>query len=111
MIDKFTFGKITINNKDYDDIKIIGENIIPWQYIEHHTVTEQDIIEITEDKPEYAIIGIGTSGLVHVKEESISLLKEKHIKTEILLTKKACNRYNELKKDGKKVDAIIHSTC
>ena len=111
MIDNFTFGKITINKKNYGDIKIIGGNIIPWRYTEHHTVTEQDIIEIAEDKPEYALIGIGTFGLVHVKDESISLLKEKHIKTEILLTKKACNRYNKLKKDGKKVDAIIHSTC
>ena len=95
MIDNFTFGKITIDNKDYEDIKIIGGNIIPWQGIEHHTVTEQDIIEIAEDKPEYVVIGIGTSGFVNVEEEIISLLKEKNIKAEVLLTKKACYRYNE----------------
>ena len=111
MIENFTFGKITINNRNYEDIKIIGEKIIPWQYTQHHTVTQQDVIEIFEDNPKYIVIGIGTNGLVHVNQDVIEQAEEKAIKLVIEPTKSACNKYNELKQQGKKVDAIIHATC
>jgi len=111
MIQHFEFGKITINNQTYEDIKITGEKIIQWDYIKHHTVTKQDIIEVFEDNPEYVVIGIGTSGLVHVDQDVINLAKEKNIKLIIENTKIACDEYNQLKQENKKVNAIIHSTC
>ncbi|MCK4522116.1 MAG: hypothetical protein KAU20_06065 [Nanoarchaeota archaeon] len=111
MIDSYSFGNIVINGKSHDDIKIIGEKIITWRYIEHHTVTLQDVIEIFEDKPEYVVIGTGSSGFVHVKQEVIDTAEEKGIKLLIEPTKQACNKYNELKNQRKKADAILHATC
>ncbi len=111
MIEHFTFGKITIDGKNYEDIKIIGDKVIPWYYVQHHTVTKQDILEIFEDNPEYVVIGIGTSRYVHVNNDVVELAKEKNIKLIIEDTEKACQKYNQLKQQGKKVNAIIHATC
>jgi len=111
VIQHFEFGKITINGTTYHDIKIINNKVINWQYIEHHTVTKQDIIEMFEDKPEYVVIGIGVDGLVSVNDDVIEFAKEKNIKLIIKNNQEACDEYNRLKKENKKVNAIIHSTC
>ena len=46
-----------------------------------------------------------------VGKELAKRAKEKGIKLIIENTKKACDEYNNLKKQGKKVNAIIHATC
>ena len=111
MIDSFDFGRIVVDGKNYEDVKIIGDKVINWQYVEHHTVIKQDVIEIFEDNPEIVVIGTGVDGLVHIQKEVIKFASEKGIELVIESTKKACEVYNRLKKEGKKVNAIIHSTC
>jgi len=110
MIDSYSFGNITINGQSYEDIKIHKKKVTTWHYIEHHTVTAQDIAEILDDT-EYLVIGTGSSGLVTVKQEVYDICKEKSIEVIEAKTKDACEKYNELEKQKKKVAAIIHSTC
>ena len=52
------------------------------------------------------IIGTGYDNLVQAEEE-ISAMPN----IEILPTPQAVRRFNELKGEGKRVAAIIHSTC
>lgn len=111
MIESFTFGKIVIDGESYEDIKIIGDKVILWHYVKHHTVTKQDILEVFDDNPEYVVIGIGTSKYVCVDKDVIELAQKKNIKLLIEDTEKACQKYNQLKQQGKKVNAIIHATC
>jgi hypothetical protein len=111
MIDSYSFGHITINGEDHEDIKIIAEKIIPWKCVEHHTVTEQDIMDLLEESPDIIIIGTGASGLVYVKNEAIQKIEQKNIKLIIENTKKACEEYNNMKKEDKRVNALLHSTC
>ena len=111
MIDSYSFGDIIINGKSHEDIKICNKKIIPWHYIEHHTVTLQDVIEIFETKPNYLVIGIGASGLVTVKQEVIDYAKKHNIKLIIEPTAKAVQEFNKLEKENKKVGAILHATC
>ena len=111
MIQSCSFGSIVINSKSFGDIKIIGNKIIPWHYVEHHAVVEQDMFEIFDSKPDAVVVGIGFSGLVEVRDEVVNLAKEKNIELTILKTKEACETYNDLLKNKKKVAAIMHSTC
>ena len=57
------------------------------------------------------VIGNGSSSCVSVEEEAIGFAKEKNVEVKIKDTAKACDVYNDLKKKGKKVSAILHSTC
>jgi hypothetical protein len=109
MIEHYSFGNITINGKNYEDIKIKDDKIIPWHYIEHHTVTEQDITELI-DGIDILVIGTGASGLVKVKEEVLDLAKQKDVAIIIKPTAEACKCFNELS-NNKRVAAILHSTC
>jgi hypothetical protein len=111
VIESYSFGKITIKGEDFEDIKIIDDIVTPWHAAEHHTVTEQDILDLIENKPDYIIIGTGASGLVYVKNDVIQKIEQKNIKLIIESTKKACEEFNRLKTEGKKVNAILHSTC
>jgi hypothetical protein len=54
------------------------------------------------------IIGTGYEGMVRV-EESIQTWADPAV--EVLLTPQAILRYNELRVAGRRVAAIIHSTC
>ena len=112
MIENFTFGSFMIDGSEYRyDIKIKGEEIIPWQYIKHHTVLADDIRELVEEKPELLVIGTGASGLVRVDDEAISFAESQGIKCIIKPTGEACEEYNNALKENKKVCAILHSTC
>ena len=52
------------------------------------------------------IIGTGYDNMVQVEEEIAAMPI-----VEILPTPQAVRRYNELRGEGKRVAAIIHSTC
>ncbi len=112
MIDSSSFGKIVVDGKAYEDVKIGRDgNAKPWHYIEHHTVLADDILELVEGI-EVLVVGIGTSGYVRVDDSVKKLADENKIKLVIENTADACKSYNEqLKKRPGKVAAIFHSTC
>lgn len=112
MIDSSSFGRIVVDGKSYEDIKIDKKgNVSPWHYIQHHTVTVDDIIEIAEGI-EVLVIGIGTAGCVRVVDEVKEMAEKKKMQLVIANTPDACNAYNDmLKKKPGRVAAIFHSTC
>jgi hypothetical protein len=71
-----------------------------------HFVGFSEIEGLLEEGPDVLIIGTGYDNLVQVEEEVAALPD-----VEILPTPQAVKRYNELRGEGKRVAAIIHSTC
>ncbi len=71
-----------------------------------HFVGFAEIEPLLRERPDVLIIGIGYDNMVQVEEE-IAALPD----VEILPTPQAVRRYNELRGEGKRVAAIIHSTC
>jgi hypothetical protein len=71
-----------------------------------HFVGFSEIEGLLKEGPDVLIIGTGYDNLVQV-EEDISAMPN----IEILPTPQAVRRYNELRGEGKRVAAIIHSTC
>jgi hypothetical protein len=71
-----------------------------------HFVGLAEIEGLLEERPDVLIIGTGYDNLVQVEEEVAAMPI-----VVILPTPQAVKRYNELRDEGKKVAAIIHSTC
>lgn len=112
MIENYTFGSFMIDGRQYEyDIKIKGEEVIPWQYIKHHTVTLGDIRELLEDKPEILVIGTGSSGLVNVEGDALQQAESQGTQCIVKPTGEACEDYNKALREKKKVVAIMHATC
>ena len=59
------------------------------------------------EKPDVLVIGIGYDEMVRVDEKILN----SSVEVEVMETSKAIERFNELKDNGKEVNAIIHSTC
>jgi len=119
LITSYSFGSIVINNKTYEDIKIIvapeKTEILPWHYIKHHTVTLKDIEEIVKEKPKLIVVGTGYYGIVKVEQEVIDFCEKNNIDLIIKPTEQAINilnnLLNEFKNQNKTIGAIIHATC
>lgn len=115
-IDDYNFGFISINKKKYfKDLIINNEEIIhPWIREEGHLLQLKDLKEVKEnlkDKDNVVIIGTGYSGLMKVSEEVLDFFEREKLNFLILPTKEAWKKFNEIKKENKKVIGLFHLTC
>ncbi len=112
MINSYSFGVITINNQKLTkDLIIYPDHITPnWRRKTGHLLTEDDIPEILDYKPEVLIIGTGASGLMKVDGKLKEKLKALGIEFVIKKTAEAVKEYNGIYKN-KKVVCVLHLTC
>ncbi|MCL5772312.1 MAG: MTH938/NDUFAF3 family protein [Actinobacteria bacterium] len=112
MINSYSFGTITIDNKKFTkDLIIYPDHITSnWRRKTGHFLTEDDITEVINYKPEVLIIGTGASGLMKVDDNLKEKLKALGIEVVIKKTADAVNEYSIIYKD-RKVVAALHLTC
>lgn len=111
-IDYYSFGRITIDGKDYSSDVIIYPDRVDssWWRKEGHRLDIEDLKDILESKPEVLIVGTGDYGTMVVPGETEEFLKRKGIKLIALMTKDATETFNKLSGSGK-VIAALHLTC
>ncbi|MBM4466135.1 MAG: hypothetical protein FJ014_11385 [Chloroflexi bacterium] len=73
-----------------------------------HFVAFAEIEGLLKEGPDVLIIGTGYDNLVQVEEGILAMCA---VQVLPLPTPQAVRRYNELRDEGKRVAAIIHSTC
>ena len=113
MIEKFSFGAITVNGQTYhSDIKIIKGAVVPdWWRNSGHTVDIDDVHDILSTQPNILVIGKGAPGHMrvtdalkeHAATHGFELIEEK--------TASAINTFNRLVKEGKIVAGGFHVGC
>lgn len=111
-IEEYTFGCFIIDGRRYfDDIKIIDGKVKFWHGREGHDLKREEINDLISASPEYIIIGTGASGALVVSKEIQGFIRAMDIKLIMEKTQVACNKFNELSRQRKKVAAILHGTC
>ncbi len=112
MIDSYSFGTITIDGQKFTkDLIIYPDHITSnWRRKTGHLLTEDDITEVIDYKPEVLIIGTGANGLMKVDDRVKEKLKALGIEFVIKKTAEAITEYSRVYKD-KKVVAALHLTC
>jgi len=115
MINSTQFGEIIIDNKKYHQVLIIGDLIEERDYEKlqelfktSHKIGGWEVERLLSNNPEIIIIGTGQDGAMEVDK---NLFKDKDIELIIAETPKAIEIYNEQVKLGKKVNALMHTTC
>jgi len=88
------------------DLVIHANGLPSLRGSKEHFVGFSEIEGLLKEGPDVLIIGTGYNNLVQV-EEGIAAMPA----IVILPTPQAVRRYNELRDKGKRVAAIIHSTC
>ncbi len=69
------------------------------------------LLELCDEEPEVIVVGTGQNGVLTVTDEAREFCEERGIDLVDLRTPEAIERFNELKEEGKRVAAIIHTTC
>lgn len=112
-IEKYSFGSITIEGKEYTkDVIIFPDKVFcPWWRKEGHNLALEDLKEAIEVKPDLLIIGTGAYGAMSTPKETFQKLKEMNIETVSAKTDEAVRLYNENIKKDKKTIACLHLTC
>ena len=112
-IRSYRFGYIEIDGKAYrNDVRIIGDKVLPeWWRAQGHYVDLKDAKDLLAAKAEVCIFGTGAYGSMRVSPEVQAAFKERGVGVVIKKTSQACDLYNRLTNEGKKVIAGLHLTC
>jgi hypothetical protein len=112
-IQSYHFGHIQIDGKAYqNDVKLIGNTVVPdWWRSQGHHVGLEDVQDLLSSDAEVCIFGTGAYGALRVSETVTSAFKGCGVEVLTQKTKSACQTYNRLTKEGKKVVAGFHLSC
>jgi len=119
MIEKYEFGAIQVEGKEYrKDLIVYPEKEAGgrlrveanWWRKEGHRLDRADLERVVKAKPEVLVVGTGCYGCMKVPEETLEFLQNVGIEVYAEPTEKACRKYNELK-DIRRVVAALHLTC
>ena len=113
MIEKYTSGRLIINNKTYhQDLKIIQGRVVDnWWRKTGHLVDVNDMDDVLNALPDIIVIGTGYAENMRVSENLISEIRQRDIKLVAEDTYKAVQTFNDLFSKGKNVSGAFHLTC
>lgn len=118
IIEKSVFGNVTISGQKYRQPIIVGEKIFERDYemlVEKygtsHAIDETEIEKLKENSPEIILIATGQRGVLKIPENQIKELEKSGAVVKHFITSVAVKEYNKLKEQGKKINALIHTTC
>ena len=117
-IDSTEFGEITVDGKKYGQVLIVGDLVMERDYEKleklfgtTHRIGDWERDELVKGNPEIIVIGTGQGGVMNVDEEIANDLAKKGIELIVVSTPEAIEIYNEKIREGKRVNALIHTTC
>lgn len=119
-INSTKFGEIIINGKKCRQVLIIGDSVeerdgpkLEKLFNTAHKIAEWEIESLLKENPEIILIGTGQDGMLEVNKNLLEKAKKANINIEVItdLTPKIVEIYNEKIKVGKRVNALIHTTC
>ncbi len=119
-INSTEFGNVVIDNKKYNQVLIIGDSVMERDYNKleelfstSHEIGDWEVEELLKENPEIIVIGTGQNGAMEVDKPAANLRKQAGKEIEVITaeTPKAIEIYNQKTKQGKRVNALIHTTC
>ena len=105
------FGELMVDGKIY-----YSDMIVWWdgerEFVEKSHILGRDVFSmLLRKKPDMIVVGTGESGILKVSGEVREMSREKGIKIFEDVSSKAVDIFNGLVKDGKRVAALVHTTC
>ena len=117
-IEKIGWRKVKIDGKEYWQVLIVGEKVIPREvekakevYGTDHVIADWEEKLLFSENPQVILIATGWSGVLKVNPKFKIQSSKLGIEVKEVLTPKAVREYNRLVAEGKKVNALIHTTC
>jgi len=117
-VDSTKFGEIIIDNKRYGQVLIIGDSVkerdaekLTALFGTTHKIGDWETKSLLEENPEVIIIGTGQDGMLEVDKNFLARTAAGGREVITTVTPEAVKLYNEKAAAGKRVNALIHTTC
>ncbi|MDD3648036.1 MAG: MTH938/NDUFAF3 family protein [Candidatus Dojkabacteria bacterium] len=117
-IDKISWGKIKIGDDEYHDVLVSGNSAQERDYPKlqeffgtSHEIGKWEVDELFNNNPDIIIIGTGWAGVVKIPSGIEDEADKKGINFRKYKSPKAVKEFNRAVGEGKRVNALIHSTC
>lgn len=117
-IDKVSWGKVEVDGEQYHQVLITGDEVMERDkpklknlFGTTHKIGDWEQEKLLSGRPEIILIASGWSGVMKVSEKFKNQISELGIELRVVLTPKVVEEYSQLVKKGKRVNALIHTTC
>jgi len=117
-ITHISWGTLEVDNgaQSFKDAKPYPAGARKWDWNEtgtSHTPGIQfaDVEELLDHGADIVVLSRGMNERLRVKPETLRRLDEEGIETHVLETKRAVERFNELREQDEAVGGLFHSTC
>jgi len=117
-VDSTQFGEVIIDGKKYNQVLIVGDLVVERDYEKlkelfgtSHKIGDWETETLLKANPEVIIIGTGQDGKLEVDENFLDRMEEEGVEVIAEVTPEAIKIYNQKVKAGKRVNALIHTTC
>lgn len=117
-IDSVGWGEVVIAGKKFFQAMVIEGKAIPRNHEKleklfgtTHVVADWEEEKLLAGDPEAIVIADGWQSALKVSEEAKIRFKKAGAEVKILDIKRAVEEYNRLVEEGRKVNALIHTTC
>ena len=114
MIESYSFGKMTVNGKEYRKDLIIlqdGTVLSPWWRKSGHRLGLSDLDAVLNSDIKTLVIGTGEPGLMRPHSTFVSDLRKRGVEPMVMSSKRAAQKFNELIIASNNVAACFHLTC
>ncbi|MBI4833088.1 MAG: hypothetical protein HY801_16345 [Candidatus Lindowbacteria bacterium] len=113
VIKGYSFGVVSVDGSKYErDIIIYPDRIqSDWWRREGHKLQIEDIGDVLANPPEVFVVGLGDQARMQVDPRVAEELKKRGVELFAAPTKQACDKFNKLAEEGKRVIAALHLTC
>lgn len=117
-IDSVGWGEVVAGGKKFFQAMVTEGRTIPRDHEKleklfgtTHVIADWEEEKLLAGDPEVIVIADGWQSALKVSEETRTRFKKAGAEVKILDTKRAVEEYNRLVEEGKKVNALIHTTC
>lgn len=117
-IEKLSWGKVKVDGQTYHQVLLVGDEVVERDkpklenlFGTTHQIGEWERCQLLSGKPEIILIASGWSGLLKVSQKLKVESQKLGIELRTILTPRIVTEYNRLVGEGKRVNALIHTTC
>jgi len=119
-IESFEWGRFVINGEVHSedgegvgkDICIIDGEVTPWDARHGHRLNPNMVDCVFGAGIDILVIGIGVYGRIKVRDKTLKKVKAEGVNEVVIeKTPEACQIYNRLFREGKRVALLAHGTC
>lgn len=117
-IEGLDWGKVEVDGQEYQQVLIVGDQVLERDEIKlrklfgtTHQIGDWEIEKLLSGKPEIIVIANGFEGILEVNEKFKERSAKSGTELKILKTPTAVEEFNRLSQKGKRINALIHTTC